>query len=191
MRRLIVGIGGASGVIYGVRLLEVLQSVSEIETHLVLTQTGQLNLAVETDHSVTDVHGLADVVHKPGDLAAAISSGSFKTDAMIVAACSMKTLSGIVHSYADDLLIRAADVCLKDRRPLVLMPREAPLHLGHCRLIAAAAELGAIIAPPMPAFYNRPQSVDDMINHTVGRVLDLVGIDTGIVDRWAGVRRGA
>jgi len=189
MRRLIVGIGGASGVIYGVRLLEVLQSVSEIETHLVLTQTGQLNLAVETDYSLADVHALADVVHKPGDLAAAISSGSFKTDGMIVAACSMKTLSGIVHSYADDLLIRASDVCLKDRRPLVLMPREAPLHLGHCRLIAAAAELGAIIAPPMPAFYNRPQSVDDIINHSVGRVLDLVGIDAGIVDRWAGVRR--
>ena len=185
-KRIIIGIGGASGVIYGIRLLQVLQPLSDVETHLVVSRTGQLNIRVETDMSVEQVHGLADVVYKPGDLAAAISSGSFQTHGMIVAACSMKTLSGIVHSFADDLLIRAADVCLKDRRPLVLMPREAPMHAGHCKLLHEAAQLGAIIAPPMPAFYNRPQTLDDIINHSCGRVLDLVGIDSDIVARWQG-----
>lgn len=185
-KKIIIGIGGASGVIYGVRLLEVLRGDPAVETHLVLSRTAGINLRIETDHTLDHVHALADQVYKAGDLAAAISSGSFKTDGMIVAACSMKTLSGIVHSYTDDLVTRAADVCLKDRRPLVLMPREAPLHAGHCKLFYEAAQLGAIIAPPMPAFYNKPQSIDDIINHTVGRVLDLLGIDAGLVDRWRG-----
>jgi len=186
VKKIIIGIGGASGVIYGIRLLEILKSAPDVETHLVLTRTAGVNLRVETDARLEDVHDLADQVYKAGDLAAAISSGSFKTDGMIVAACSMKTLSGIVHSYTDDLVTRAADVCLKDRRRLVLMPREAPLHVGHCKLLYEAAKLGAIIAPPMPAFYNKPQSIDDIINHTVGRVLDLVDIDAGIVERWSG-----
>jgi len=186
-RKLIIGISGASGVIYGVRMLEILKSIEDVETHLVMSRTAQLNLRVETDSDLDDVIALADYHYKIGDVAAAISSGSFQTDGMILSACSMKTLSGIVHSYADDLIIRAADVCLKDRRPLILMPREAPLHLGHCKLLYEAAKLGAIIAPPMPAFYNHPESVDDIINHTVGRVLDLVGIDTEIVSRWSGV----
>ncbi len=186
-KRIIVAIGGASGVIYGVRLLEMLAQDEQVETHLVMSRTAQLNLKVETDHTLENVHALADFVYKPGDVAAPISSGSFKTDGMIVAACSMKTLSGIVNSYADDLLVRAADVCLKDRRTLILMPREAPLHAGHCKLIHEAAMLGAIIAPPLPAFYNRPTSIDDLIDHTAGRVLDLLGIDTGNVQRWNGV----
>ena len=186
-KKLIIGISGASGTIYGIRLLQVLQNLEGVETHLVMSQTAQLNLRVETDFTLPELTAMADYSHKNGDLAAAISSGSFRTDGMIVAACSMKTLSGIVHSYADELLIRAADVCLKDQRPLILMPREAPLHKGHCRLLFEAADLGAIIAPPMPAFYNRPATLDDMINHTVGRVLDLVGIDAKIVDRWQGI----
>ena len=186
-KKVIIAIGGASGVIYGVRLLEVLRADPVVETHLVLSRTAGINLRIETDHSLDEVHGLADVVYKAGDLAAAISSGSFRTDGMIVAACSMKTLSGIVHSYTDDLVTRAADVCLKDRRRLVLMPREAPLHAGHCKLLYEAAQLGAIIAPPMPAFYNKPQSIDNLIDHTVGRVLDLIDIDAGLVDRWRGV----
>ena len=186
-RKIIIGIGGASGIIYGIRLLDVLKADPDIETHLVMSKTAGVNLRIETDLTIEAVHAMADHVYKSGDLAAAISSGSFRTDGMIIAACSMKTLSGIVHSYTDDLVTRAADVCLKDRRPLILMPREAPLHSGHCKLLLEAAGLGAIIAPPMPAFYNRPQSIDDIINHTVGRVLDLVGIDAGIVERWSGV----
>ena len=186
MKKLIIAIGGASGVIYGVRLLEILRDLPDVETHLVMSRTAQINLRVETDWSVEDVRALADESYKPGDLAAPISSGSFRTDGMIVAACSMKTLSGVVNSYADDLIVRAADVCLKDRRRLVLMPRETPLHEGHCRLMYEAARLGAIIAPPMPAFYQRPESLDEMVTQTAGRVLDLFDIDAGAVSRWAG-----
>ncbi|MEO1708290.1 MAG: UbiX family flavin prenyltransferase [Pseudomonadota bacterium] len=185
-KKLIIGIGGASGAIYGVRLLEVLRADAGVETHLVMTKTAGLNLRLETDHTGEDVQALADQTYKSGDLAAAISSGSFRTDGMIVAACSMRLLSAIVHSHTDDLVSRAADVCLKDRRRLVLMPREAPLHQGHCKLLYQAAQLGAIIAPPMPAFYNKPSTIDDLVNHTVGRVLDLVGVEAGLVDRWAG-----
>ncbi|MCG8440825.1 MAG: UbiX family flavin prenyltransferase, partial [Caulobacterales bacterium] len=138
MKKIIIGVGGASGVIYGVRLLEKLREVEDVETHLVMSQTAVMNLAIETDWKLADVQALADVCYKHSDIAAAIASGSFRTDAMIVAACAMKTLSAIVHSYADNLITRAADVCLKERRALVLMPRETPLHLGHCRLLAAA-----------------------------------------------------
>ncbi|MGD8498898.1 MAG: UbiX family flavin prenyltransferase [Chromatiales bacterium] len=184
--RLIVGISGSSGVIYGIRLLELLRGQSEIETHLVLSRTGKLNIALETDWQVRDVEALADVVHDVRNLAASVASGSFLTSGMVIVPCSMKTLSGVVHSFADDLLVRAADVVLKERRRLVLVPREAPLHLGHARLLTAAAEMGAVILPPMPAFYTRPQTVDDIVNHTVGRILDLFGIDSGVVKRWSG-----
>lgn len=186
MKRIIVGIGGASGVIYGVRLLEKLRAADEVETHLVLGQAASMTLKYETDWTPADMRALADVNYKSSDLAAAISSGSFKTDAMVVPACSMKTLSGVVHSYADNLLVRAADVCLKERRPLILMPRETPLHTGHCKLLYEASLMGAIIVPPMPAMYAKPQTVDDIIDHTVGRVLDLLGIDCDFVNRWRG-----
>lgn len=184
--RLIVGISGASGVIYGIRLLEVLRELQEVETHLVMSSTGRMNIPIETDYAAKDVEDLADVVHKPNDIAATISSGSFRTDGMIVAPCSMKTLSGIVNSYTDNLLSRAADVVLKERRKLVLVPRESPLHAGHCRLLHEAAQMGIVIAPPMPAFYNRPHSVDDIVNHSVGRILDIFDLDAGLVKRWAG-----
>jgi 4-hydroxy-3-polyprenylbenzoate decarboxylase len=160
-----------------------------VETHLVLSQGAKMNIAIETQWALNDVLALADHVHPINDMAASIASGSFRTDGMIVAPCSMKTLSGIVHSYADNLLVRAADVVLKERRRLVLMPRESPLHAGHCELLLKACQLGAIIAPPMPALYNNPQTIDDIINHSVGRVLDLFDIDAGIVKRWEGVRK--
>lgn len=188
--RLIVGISGASGVIYGIRLLEVLRAVSEIETHLVLSNGGKLNIALETSWEAKQVEALADVVHSDQNLAASIASGSFLTRGMVIAPCSMKTLSGVVNSYADNLIVRAADVVLKEQRRLVLVPRETPLHLGHTRLLCQAAEMGGVIVPPMPAFYNDPQTVDDIINHTVGRILDLFGIDSGIVKRWEGPARG-
>ncbi|MGB5732844.1 MAG: UbiX family flavin prenyltransferase [Thiohalocapsa sp.] len=184
--RLIVGISGASGVIYGIRLLDALRALEGVETHLVLSKAGKLNIALETDWQVRDVESLADVVHDNRNLAAAIASGSFLTDGMVIAPCSMKTLSGVVHSFSDDLLVRAADVVLKERRRLVLVPREAPLHLGHLRMLTAAAELGAVILPPMPAFYTRPRGVDDIVNHTVARLLDLFGLDSELAERWQG-----
>ena len=187
--RLIVAITGASGAIYGVRLLEALRAVPKVEVHLVISKTGRVTVALETGRKVRDVEKLAHHVHRDADLAASISSGSFKTAGMIVAPCSMKTLSGIVHSYADNLVVRAADVVLKERRKLVLMPRETPLHVGHCRLLLQAAEMGAIIAPPMPAFYNAPRTLDDAVDHSVGRVLDLFDIDSALVRRWNGAKR--
>jgi 4-hydroxy-3-polyprenylbenzoate decarboxylase len=189
--RLIVGISGASGVIYGIRLLELLREHPDVETHLVISNGGKLNIAIETAMSVKQVENLASVVHSDQNLAATIASGSFPTDGMIVAPCSMKALSGIVNSFADTLMIRAADVVLKERRRLVLVPREMPLHEGHCRLMYDASRMGAIIAPPSPAFYNDPKTVDDIINHTVGRLMDLFGIDTGVVKRWRGAGRGS
>jgi 4-hydroxy-3-polyprenylbenzoate decarboxylase len=151
-----------------------------------MSKTARITLAVETEYSLDAVEAMADHVHKIGNVAASIASGSFQTDGMILAACSMKNLSAVVHSMADDLLTRAADVCLKEQRRLVLMPRETPLHAGHCALLLDAARLGAIIAPPMPAFYIKPQSIDDLVDHSVGRVLDLFGIDSQGVKRWAG-----
>lgn len=185
MKKLIIGIGGASGVIYGVRLLEMLKDVKNVETHLVLSQTALLTLRYETDWTPDEVTDLADCAYRPNDLAAAVASGSFRTDGMIVAACSMKTLSAIAHSYTDNLLTRAADVCLKERRPLILMPRETPLHAGHCELLHKAALLGAIIAPPMPAMYARPKTIDMLIDQTAARVLDLVSVETPAF-RWTG-----
>ena len=184
--RLIIGISGSSGVIYGIRLLEMLKEIEGIETHLVMSSYARLNISIETDYSAQYVEELADFVHNNKNQAANISSGSFKVDGMIVAPCSMKTLSAIVNSYADSLIVRAADVTLKERRKLVLMPREVPLHTGHCKLLYEASQLGAIIAPPMPAFYNKPQTIDDIINHSVSRVLDLFDIDTGKTPRWDG-----
>jgi len=189
MKRLIVGISGASGVIYGIRLLEMLKAMGGVETHLVMSRYARLNIEIETSHAPQDVEALADVVHSYGNQAASISSGSFKTDGMVVAPCSMNTLSGIANSAANSLLVRAADVVLKERRRLVLMPREVPLHVGHCKLLYEAAQLGAVIAPPMPAFYSQPKTIDDLINHSVGRVLDLFDLDAGILKRWEGQNR--
>lgn len=188
MKRLIVGISGASGAIYGVRLLQVLRDVADVETHLVMSQAARQTLSLETDFSLRDVQALADVVHDARDIAASISSGSFKTAGMVILPCSIKTLSGIVNSYTDTLVTRAADVVLKERRPLVLCVRETPLHLGHLRLMTQAAELGAVIMPPVPAFYHRPQTLDDVINQTVNRVIDQFDIELpdDLFTRWQG-----
>ncbi len=186
MLRIIVGISGASGAIYGIRLLEVLRSTKQVETHLIISKAARLTIAYESNYSLEEVKKLADVVHSCSDLGASISSGSYKTDGMIVAPCSMKTLSAIAHSNAENLLVRAADVVLKERRLLVLMPRESPLHTGHCKLFYEVSQLGAILAPPMPSFYSKPETVDEIVNHSVGRVLDLFGLHTSIVKRWQG-----
>jgi 4-hydroxy-3-polyprenylbenzoate decarboxylase len=187
--RLIVGISGASGVIYGIRLLEALKTLADLETHLILSKGAKLNISIETQWQVKHVEALADVVHSDQNLAATIASGSYPTDGMVIVPCSMKTLSGVVNSYAESLLVRAADVVLKERRQLVLVPRETPLHVGHCRLLLQAAEMGAMMVPPMPAFYNDPETVDDIIDHTVGRLLDLFGVESGLVKRWQGANR--
>jgi 4-hydroxy-3-polyprenylbenzoate decarboxylase len=182
-QRLVIGISGASGVIYGVRMLEALHA-SDIETHLVMTKSAEMTLAYETNLKVADVHKLAHVVHPVADIGAAISSGSFRTLGMVVAPCSIRSLSEIAYGTTSNLLTRAADVVLKERRRLVLMVREAPLHTGHLRAMTQASEIGAVILPPVPAFYALPKSIDDVIDHTVGRALDLFGIDTGRVRRW-------
>ena len=189
--RLIIGISGASGVIYGIRLLEALREAPEVETHLVLSNGGKVNIALETDWKVRDVEALADVVYSDSDVAATIASGSFHTGGMIVAPCSMKTLSAIANSYAANLLVRAADVTLKENRKLVLVPRETPLHAGHLRLMREVALMGAVVAPPVPGFYAKPETVDDIINHSVGRIMDLFGLDTGLVRRWPGGKEAA
>lgn len=185
--KLIIGISGASGVIYGIRLLQMLRQQDDVETHLVISNTGKMNIPLETEMKAAQVLELADYVYNFNDVGAAISSGSFHTDGMIVAPCSIKTLSAIVNSYADNLLTRAADVVLKENLRLVLMPRESPLHVGHCRLLYEAAKMQIQIAPPMPAFYNAPQTIDDIVNHSVGRILDLFNIDSGMVKRWQGI----
>ena len=188
MNRLIIGISGASGVIYGIRLLEMLKDVEDIETHLVVTNGGKLNISLETDFDLKDIEQMADVVHSDRNLGASIASGSFETTGMIIAPCSMKTLSAVVNSYAANLIVRAADVILKEKRQLIIIPRETPLHLGHTELFYKASLMGAHIVPPNPAFYNNPESIDDIINHTVGRVLDLAGVDNDVVKRWKGVQ---
>jgi len=184
--RLIIGMSGASGVIYGIRLLEVLSQVEQVETHLVLSNSAKLNIAIETDRNSKEVQDLADEVYSNKDIAARLASGSFKTDGMIVAPCAVKTLSAIANSYADSLLVRAADVVLKERRRLVLVPRETPLHTGHCELLLKVSQMGAILAPPMPAHYINPQTVNDLVDHHVGRLLDLFDLDSGLVQRWQG-----
>lgn len=182
-RRMIVGISGASGVVYGVRLLEVLRD-GGFETHLIMSKSAELTLAYETDLKVADVKALAHTVYPNTDIGAAVSSGSFKTRGMIIAPCSIRTVSEIATGVTSSLLSRAADVVLKERRRLVLMVRETPLHTGHLRTLTQASEIGAIIAPPLPGFYAKPESIADMIDHTVGRVLDLFDIEVGLVRRW-------
>lgn len=187
-RRLIVGMTGTSGVIYGIRLLEVLRDVNDIETHLVMSHAAKRTTLLETDYAIRQVESLADHCYRFTDIAASISSGSFKTIGMVVVPCSMKTLSAIANSYSDSLLSRAADVVLKDRRRLLLVVRETPLHLGHLRLMTRATEIGAVILPPLPAFYHRPQTLDDIINQTVNRVLDVLDIELkhDLFERWRG-----
>lgn len=187
-KRLIVGISGASGAIYGVRLLELLKD-SEIETHLVISRAAHLTLAAETDFKVADVEALADVVHANQDIGAACSSGSFQNLGMVIAPCSVKTMAEIATGVTANLISRAADVALKERRRVVLMLRETPLHLGHIRSMAAVTEAGAIVYPPVPAFYTQPTSLEDIIDHTLGRVLDLFDIDLNLVRRWTGDMR--
>jgi len=184
--RLIVGISGASGIVYGVRILQVLQH-SGIETHLVMSDSAKMTLATELDMSIEQVQSLATQVHNVKNIGATISSGSFKTMGMIVAPCSIRSLSEIAYGMTTSLLSRAADVVLKERRRLVLMVRETPLHAGHLKAMMQASENGAILMPPMPAFYARPQTLDDMVNHSVGRALDLFDIETSMVARWAGM----
>lgn len=181
-RRLIVAISGASGATYGIRALERLRNAG-IESHLIVSKAAGLSLSAETDRSLADVQALADVVYKPADIGAAIASGSFRTLGMLIAPCSIKSLSEIATGVTSSLISRAADVCLKERRRLVLMVRESPLHLGHLRTMAAVTEMGAIVAPPMPAFYTRPKSLDDVVDQSVARALDLFDIDTGMT-RW-------
>lgn len=181
--RLIVGISGASGVTYGVRLLEILHDLP-VETHLVMTRAAEVTLAHETGRKVAEVQALAHRAYAVTDIAAPIASGSFRTLGMIVAPCSIRSMSEIAHGTTSGLLTRAADVCLKERRPLVLMVRETPLHLGHLRSLAALAEMGAVIAPPVPAFYAEPATLADMVDHTLGRLLDLFGLEAPRVKRW-------
>lgn len=188
MKRIIIGISGATGAIYGIRLLEVLRGVADVETHLVMSPAARRTVLLETDLLVERVESLADQVHKPGDIGASISSGSFRAAGMVIAPCSIKTLSGIATSYSDNLLLRAADVTLKDRRPLVLLVRETPLHLGHLRLLVQVAEMGAIVMPPMPAFYHRPTTLEAIVDQTVNRALDMLQIELhhDLFQRWQG-----
>ncbi len=187
--RLIVGISGSTGAIYGVRLLEVLREHSAVETHLVISKAAESIIAWETPYTVDGVRRLASTWYPVQDIGAELSSGSFPAAGMVIAPCSVKTLASIASGVCDNLLARAADVTLKERRRLVLLVREAPLHLVHIRNMASVTEMGAVVVPPVPAFYNHPQSVDDIVNHTVGRVLDLFGIDVGLVKRWEGMRQ--
>ncbi|HLE53603.1 MAG TPA: UbiX family flavin prenyltransferase [Anaerolineales bacterium] len=187
-RRLVVGITGASGVILGIRLLEALRTL-EIEAHLVVSPAARVTIAQETDWKVSDVLALAEVVYKHADLGAAIASGSFATLGMVVIPCSIKTLSAIANSYSGDLIARAADVTLKESRPLLLVLRETPLHRGHIRLMSLAAEAGAIIFPPVPAFYTRPQTIEDVVDNTVGRVLARLGIENDWYKEWTGLNQ--
>jgi 4-hydroxy-3-polyprenylbenzoate decarboxylase len=186
MRRLIVAITGASGAIYGIRALELLRSVEDVETHVIITPSAHRTIAHETDYGLDDVRELADQHHHPRDIGAALSSGSFVTTGMLVAPCSVKTLSGIANSYNEELVVRAADVCLKERRRVVLMLRETPLHAGHIDLMARATANGAIIMPPVPAFYALPRSVEEVVDQTVSRALELLDVVIPGIKRWDG-----
>jgi 4-hydroxy-3-polyprenylbenzoate decarboxylase len=184
MRRLIVGLSGATGSIFGIRILEVLQPIPDIETHLVMSKAAKMTLQVETPHSVKEVESMADVVHDINNIGASIASGSFRTAGMVIAPCSMKSMGGIVLSVGGDLLVRASDVILKERKKLVLVVRETPLHLGHLESMAQLTRMGAVIFPPVPAFYHRPKTLDDVINQTVARILDQFEIETDMFSRW-------
>ena len=187
-KRLIVGITGATGAVYGFEILKVLRSVEGWESHLVLSDAGALNVWHELKMKRKDVEKLADVAYHPKDIAATISSGSYLTEGMVVAPCSMKTLAAVAHAHADDLLSRAADVVLKERRRLVLVPRETPLNLAHLRNMAQVTEMGGIIFPPVPAFYALPKTLEDLVAHTVARVLDLFGVHSARLSRWQGMK---
>ncbi len=186
-RRIIVGITGSSAPIYGIYTLRALQEVPDVETHLVLSEGAHVSIKYEApEWPISEIESLADVVHDPRNMAASVSSGSFKTDGMVVAPCSMKTLAAIAHSYSDNLIARAADVCLKERRRLVIVPRETPLHRGHLVNMLAVTDMGAVVLPPMPGFYSKPQSIDDIVNHTVGKILDTLEIEHDLFKRWQG-----
>jgi 4-hydroxy-3-polyprenylbenzoate decarboxylase len=187
-KRIIIGISGATGIVYAVRLLEVLRDL-EVETHLVITKAGEMTAAYESDLPIKHIKGLADIVHPIGDIGASISSGSYKTLGMIVAPCSMRSVGEIASGASSNLLTRAADVCLKERRRLVLLARETPLHAGHLKAMLAVTEMGGIIFPPVPAFYHRPARLEDVVDHTVGRVLDLFDLEAGLLERWEGAAR--
>ena len=184
MKRLIIAITGASGAIYGIRALQALQSADEIETHLVISPSAQYTIAEETDMPVDEINGLAGQVYNFKDIGASLSSGSYPTLGMLIAPCSVKTLSGIANCYDDNLIVRAADVCLKERRKVVALLRETPLHLGHLKIMEQATLNGVIVMPPVPAFYHRPTTIDGIINQTVGRALDLFDLDVDLVERW-------
>jgi len=188
-KRIVVGISGASGVVYGVRLLKLLQE-TDYETHLVISKSGELNIEIETDYKPAEVRAMADYVYGHRDVAAALASGSFLTEGMVVVPCTIKTLSGIANSYNENLLVRAADVALKEKRKLVLVVRETPLHKGHLRLMTMAADMGAHILPPVPSFYHMPKTIDDIIDQTIGKIFDYLGIEHTLFKRWGdGIQR--
>ena len=188
MKRLVIGISGATGSIYGIRLLEILRAVPDIETHLVISPPGKRTLVEETEYGVADVEALAHYRYDHKDIGAAIASGSFRTAGMVIAPCSVKTAGSIAACHSDNLLTRAADVTLKEGRPLILLFRETPLHVGHLRCLLTLAEMGAVILPPMPAFYHRPKDLDDIVNHTVARVLDRLDLPQTLVGEWKGTQ---
>ena len=189
VRRIVVGISGASGIIYGIRLLEVLRQQAEVELHLVITRSGGVTLRLENpEWEVAAVQALAHVVHREGDIAASIASGSFAVESMVVVPCSMRSLAAIAHGFSDNLLARAADVMLKERRKLILVTRETPLHAVHLKNMLSVTEMGAIVLPPMPGFYHRPQSVADLIDHVVGKILDCLGFEQQLFPPWTGTR---
>ncbi len=185
--RLIIGISGSTGAIYGVRLLEVLHQIPDIEVHLVMSEGARTTISYETEYQLEDIIKWAHTVHDPGNVGASIASGTFITAGMIIAPCSMKTLSSVANSYNDNLMTRAADVCLKERRRLVLLVRETPLHLGHLRLMTAVTEAGGIILPPIPGFYQKPKTMLDLVDHSLGKALDLFGVDHQLYPRWQGL----
>ena len=187
-RRIVVAISGASGAVYGVRLLQMLRDIPGVQTHLTVSHAGYLNLRQELDMGPEQLHPLADVVYPVADVGAAIASGSFRADGMVVAPCSMRTLGSVAHALSDNLIARAADVMLKERRRLILMVRETPLHLAHLRNMTAATEMGAIVFPPVPAFYQRPTSIDELVTHSVSRVIDLLGLPQPDAPRWGGLQ---
>ena len=187
MRRIIVGISGSSSPIYGIRTLAALSAVQDVETHLIVSDGARVSIKYEApEWAIDDVIALADVNHDPHNMAAAVSSGSFRTDCMVVVPCSMKTLSGIAHSYSTDLITRAADVCLKERRPLVVVARETPLHRTHLLNMLAVTDMGGIVLPPIPGFYGQPKTIEDVVDHTVGKILDALGIENETFKRWTG-----
>lgn len=187
-QRIVVAITGATGAIYGVRLLEVLRDYAAVETHLLISPAGVMNLQHELDRDRADVEALADVVHNPRDIGATIASGSFATHGMVIAPCSMRTLAAVAHGLSDNLITRAADVCLKERRRLVMMVRETPFNLAHLRNMTSVTEMGAIVFPPVPGFYQKPESIADIVDHTVGRVIDTLGLAQNLAPSWPGLR---